>query len=304
MTQDRPVLGILLMLGFCVLAPLGDAMAKLLGETTPLGVLVFVRFAIQAVILVPLVAVSGRPWRMRGRILHLTLIRTGLHIVGITAMFAALQYLPLADAIAIAFVMPFIMLLLGRYVLGEEVGARRLIACIVGFIGTLLVIQPSFAQVGLPALLPLVVAVVFALFMLVTRQIAKQTDPVSLQAISGVGASAVLLPVLLMGTQAGVPDLSLVVVLDNIHWLLLAIGVLGTVAHLLMTWSLRYAPSATLAPMQYLEIPVATLIGWMIFYDLPDGKAALGILITIAAGLYVILRERAIGRSAPTETPA
>lgn len=304
MTQDRPVLGILLMLGFCVLAPLGDAMAKLLGETTPLGVLVFVRFAIQAVILVPLVAVSGRPWRMRGRILHLTLIRTGLHIIGITAMFAALQYLPLADAIAIAFVMPFIMLLLGRYVLGEEVGARRLIACIVGFIGTLLVIQPSFAQVGLPALLPLVVAVVFALFMLVTRQIAKQTDPVSLQAISGVGASAVLLPVLLMGTQAGVPDLSLVVVLDNIHWLLLAIGVLGTVAHLLMTWSLRYAPSATLAPMQYLEIPVATLIGWMIFYDLPDGKAALGILITIAAGLYVILRERAIGRSAPTETPA
>lgn len=304
MTQDRPVLGILLMLGFCVLAPLGDAMAKLLGETTPLGVLVFVRFAIQAVILVPLVAVSGRPWRMRGRILHLTLIRTGLHIVGITAMFAALQYLPLADAIAIAFVMPFIMLLLGRYVLGEEVGARRLIACIVGFIGTLLVIQPSFAQVGLPALLPLVVAVVFALFMLVTRQIAKQTDPVSLQAISGVGASAVLLPVLLMGMQAGVPELSLIVVLDNIHWLLLAIGVLGTVAHLLMTWSLRYAPSATLAPMQYLEIPVATLIGWMIFYDLPDGKAALGILITIAAGLYVILRERAIGRSAPTETPA
>lgn len=304
MTQDRPVLGILLMLGFCVLAPLGDAMAKLLGETTPLGVLVFVRFAIQAVILVPLVAVSGRPWRMRGRILHLTLIRTGLHIIGITAMFAALQYLPLADAIAIAFVMPFIMLLLGRYVLGEEVGARRLIACIVGFIGTLLVIQPSFAQVGLPALLPLVVAVVFALFMLVTRQIAKQTDPVSLQAISGVGASAVLLPVLLMGTQAGVPELSLIVVLDNIHWLLLAIGVLGTVAHLLMTWSLRYAPSATLAPMQYLEIPVATLIGWMIFYDLPDGKAALGILITIAAGLYVILRERAIGRSAPTETPA
>ncbi|MEM1006108.1 MAG: DMT family transporter [Pseudomonadota bacterium] len=304
MTQDRPVLGILLMLGFCVLAPLGDAMAKLLGETTPLGVLVFVRFAIQAVILVPLVAVSGRPWRMRGRILHLTLIRTGLHIIGITAMFAALQYLPLADAIAIAFVMPFIMLLLGRYVLGEEVGARRLIACIVGFIGTLLVLQPSFAQVGLPALLPLVVAVVFALFMLVTRQIAKQTDLVSLQAISGVCASAVLLPVLLMGTQAGVPDLSLVVVLDNIHWLLLAIGVLGTVAHLLMTWSLRYAPSATLAPMQYLEIPVATLIGWMIFYDLPDGKAALGILITIAAGLYVILRERAIGRSAPTETPA
>ncbi len=304
MTQDRPVFGIVLMLGFCVLAPLGDSMAKLLGETTPLGLLVLVRFAIQAAILIPLIAVTGRPWRMRGRVLRLTLIRTVLHIIGITAMFSALQFLPLADAIAIAFVMPFIMLLLGRYVLQEEVGPRRLIACIVGFIGTLLVIQPSFAEVGLPALLPLIVAVVFALFMLVTRQIAKETDPVSLQAVSGVFATVLLLPVVLWGTNAGIWELSLIIPSGNTHWLLLAIGVLGTVAHLLMTWSLRYAPSATLAPMQYLEIPVATLIGWLIFHDLPDGIAAIGILITIGAGLYVILRERATARSGPTETPA
>ncbi|NOD63712.1 MULTISPECIES: DMT family transporter [unclassified Ruegeria] len=304
MTQDRPVFGIVLMLGFCVLAPLGDSMAKLLGETTPLGLLVTVRFAVQALILIPLVALTGRPWRMRGRILRLTVIRTFLHIVGITAMFSALQFLPLADAIAIAFVMPFIMLLLGKYVLGEEVGARRLVACIVGFIGTLLVIQPSFAEVGAPALLPLIVAVVFALFMLVTRQIAKETDPVSLQAVSGVLATLVLAPVLVIGTYLDVWEISATLPAPDMYWLLLAIGVLGTVAHLLMTWSLRYAPSATLAPMQYLEIPVATLIGWVIFSDLPDGLAAIGILITIAAGLYVILRERASARSAPTETPA
>ncbi|WP_298932637.1 DMT family transporter [uncultured Ruegeria sp.] len=304
MTQDRPVFGIVLMLGFCVLAPLGDATAKLLGETTPLGLLVMVRFAIQALILIPLIAATGRPWRMRGRILRLTMIRTVLHIVGITAMFSALKFLPLADAVAIAFVMPFIMLLLGKYVLGEEVGARRLIACIVGFAGTLLVIQPSFAEVGAPALLPLIVAVVFALFMLVTRQIAKETDPVSLQAVSGVFATILLLPVLLIGTSADIWEISVIVPTGNSHWLLLGIGILGTVAHLLMTWSLRYAPSATLAPMQYLEIPVATLIGWMIFKDLPDGLAALGIFITILAGLYVILRERATARSAPTETPA
>lgn len=304
MTQDRPVFGIVLMLGFCVLAPLGDAMAKLLGETTPLGLLVFVRFAIQSLILIPIVALTGRPWRMRGRILRLTAIRTLLHIVGITAMFSALKFLPLADAVAIAFVMPFIMLLLGRYVLSEEVGARRLIACIVGFIGTLLVIQPSFAQVGAPALLPLIVAVVFALFMLVTRQIAKETDPVALQAVSGTMATVALLPLLLIGSRTGVWDLSLIIPASDAHWLLLAIGVLGTVAHLLMTWSLRFAPSATLAPMQYLEIPVATLIGWLIFHDLPNGLAAVGIMITIAAGLYVILRERASARSGPTETPA
>ncbi|MBO9446237.1 DMT family transporter [Ruegeria sp. R14_0] len=304
MTQDRPVFGIILMLGFCVLAPLGDSIAKLLGETMPVGVLVFIRFAVQALLLIPLVALTGRPWRMRGRILRLTFIRTVLHILGIAAMFSALQFLPLADAVAIAFVMPFIMLLLGRYVLGEEVGFRRLIACLVGFIGTLLVIQPSFVQVGAAALLPLVVAVVFSLFMLVTRQIAKETDPIALQAVSGVMATVLLLPVLALGTLGDVWAMSFIIPPSESHLLLIGIGVLGTVAHLFMTWSLRYAPSATLAPMQYLEIPVATLFGWLIFHDLPNGLAAAGIAITVAAGLYVILRERASARSAPTETPA
>ena len=78
--------------------------------------------------------------------------------------------------------------------------------------------------------------------------------------------------------------------------LLLALGLLGTFAHLMMTWSLRFAPSATLAPMQYLEIPIGTAIGYMVFGDLPDGLAAVGICITVAAGLYIILRERAMSR--------
>ena len=141
--------------------------------------------------------------------------------------------------------------------------------------------------------------------MLVTRQMAKETDPIALQAVSGVMASVVLVPLLALGSFAGLPELSFAAPQDAATaWLLLGIGLLGTGAHLLMTWSLRYAPSATLAPMQYLEIPVATLIGWMIFRDLPDGLAALGICITIAAGLYVILRERANARPAPSETPA
>ncbi|MEY8838739.1 DMT family transporter [Cribrihabitans sp. XS_ASV171] len=303
-TQDKPVLGILLMLGFCVLAPLGDSIAKLLGEVMPLGQLLLVRFAIQAIVLIPLVILTRRPWQLRGRLLRLTALRTGLHIIGIGAMFTALRYLPLADAIAIAFVMPFIMLLLGKYVLGEEVGYRRLAACVVGFTGTLLVIQPSFAEVGWPALWPLVVAVGFALFMLVTRQLAKETDPIALQAVSGVMASAVLLPLLLVGDAAGIPDLAFALPDRSLLWLLLAIGLLGTVAHLLMTWSLRFAPSATLAPMQYLEIPFATIIGWLIFRDLPDGLAAIGICITVASGLYVILRERATARALARGTPA
>lgn len=304
MAQDRPVLGILLMFGFCVLAPLGDATAKLLGERLPLGEILFARFAVQAIVLIPLVWITRRVWKMRGLVLGLAFLRTILHVIGIGAMFTALQYLPLADAIAIAFVMPFIMLLLGRFLLDEEVGARRLGACIVGFVGTLLVIQPSFADVGWPALWPLVVAVTFAAFMLVTRRIAKETDPVGLQAVSGVMAVAVMVPLLIWGRGSGVEVLQIVRPDGFEATLLIAIGLLGTCAHLLMTWSLRFAPSATLAPMQYLEIPVATLVGWLIFRDLPDTLAGIGITITIAAGLYVVFRERAIARQLARDAAA
>ena len=293
MAQDRPVLGIALMLGFCVVAPMGDAVAKILGERVPLGELLFVRFAVQAAVLIPLVWATGRIWKMRGRVLRLTVLRTLLHIVGIGAMFTALQYLPLADAVAIAFVMPFIMLLLGKYVLGEEVGSRRIMACLVGFVGTLLVIQPSFATVGWPALLPVAVAVNFAVFMLITRQIAKETDPIGLQAVSGVMAVAIMGPILFFAKDSGIKALSFIEPTAVDMSLLFAIGIFGTMAHLLMTWSLRFAPSATLAPMQYLEIPVATFIGWVVFRDLPNTMASIGILITIAAGLYIVMRERA-----------
>ena len=313
MTQDRPTLGIALMLGFCVVAPMGDALAKILSNKVALGQLLFVRFGVQAVVLIPIIALTGRVWRMSRRVLLLTLIRTLMHIVGIGMMVSALYYLPLADAIAIAFVIPFIMLLLGHFVLGEEVGMRRMIACAVGFLGTLLVIQPSFQEVGWPALLPLGVAINFALFMLVTRKIAKETDPIGLQAVSGVIALVIMAPVLFLIPDSVVPMLAWDTMLPSSTWtLLIAIGLSGTLAHLLMTWSLRYAPSATLAPMQYLEIPIATIIGFAVFGDLPNTMASVGILIVMASGLYIVFREQAMSRrpepvpvaERPVQTPA
>ncbi|MEO1536916.1 MAG: DMT family transporter [Pseudomonadota bacterium] len=301
MTQDRPVLGILLMLGFCVAAPFADALAKLLGATMSVGQLVAIRMALQVVLLAPIVWFAAISLRLPRRDLALTAIRAVLHMLGIGLMFLSLRYLPLADAVAIAFVMPFIMLLLGRYVLGEEVGQRRILACCVGFIGTCMVMQPSFVEVGWPALLPVGVAVDFALFMLVTRQLVRDVDPVALQMVSGLFACAFLAPLLLL--FEGAPGFALAWP-QGLAWVMaFAMGALGTVAHLLMTWALRFAPSATLAPMQYLEIPVAALLGWLIFRDFPNGLALAGIAVTVAAGLYIILRERQVSRSAPQVSP-
>jgi drug/metabolite transporter (DMT)-like permease len=292
MAADRPLFGIFLMACFCALAPVADAMAKFLGDSIPLGQLLMARFGIQAVLLVVFAWFTGRQLWLRGRLFWLALIRTVLHILGIAAMFTSLRYMPLADAVAIAFVMPFIMLILGRVFLNEYVGPHRLWACVVGFIGTLLVIQPSFAKVGYAAFLPLVVALVFSFFVLITRLIAKEVDPVGLQAINGVFGTAMLAGCFLLSSALPNPVFNWVAP-NPLEWsLLVAVGVVGTVAHLLMTISLRYAPSTTLAPVQYLEIPLATLVGWIVFRDWPNGLAGVGIVVIFAAGLYVVYREQ------------
>ena len=73
MTADRPLLGVMLMLGFCIVAPMGDAIAKVLGDEIPVAQLLVVRFSVQALFLVPIVWVTGIHWRMRGRVLKLTM---------------------------------------------------------------------------------------------------------------------------------------------------------------------------------------------------------------------------------------
>ena len=293
MTQDRPLIGIALMLGFCVMAPFGDALAKIIGQSASLAALLIVRFGVQVVALYPVAAAKGElRKRLAPRVLWLIALRTMMHIAGIAAMFAALRYLPLADAVAIVFVMPFFMLLLGKWLYDEEVGPARILASVAGFFGVLLVIKPSFAEVGLPALLPVLVAVLFSGFMLTTRRLSKDVEPLALQVVSGVMALPLMVPFIVAGQMIGLHD-------AQIYWpgaetagLILAVGIMGTFAHLLMSWALKYAPGATLAPMQYLEIPFAVGIGFVLFGDLPDALALVGITITMAAGLFIIHREQ------------
>lgn len=291
MIADRPIIGIGFVLGFCVFAPLGDAAAKSIALATPLLVLLMARYLVQWLLPLPLILFSGRQLKMTPKVARIILARSIVHIAGVGVMFTAYRYLPLADALAIAFVFPFIMLVMGKFFLDEQVGIRRLGACTVGFLGTLLIIQPSFAAVGPPAFLPLLVAFLFALLVLLTRRIAKDYDPVCLQSASGLISTALLLLAWMLSYRLEIADMQFILPDLSQGLTLAVVGIFGTLAHLAMTYAVRFAPSATLAPIQYVELPIATVIGWAMFNELPNGLAAVGIAITIAAGLAVIYFE-------------
>ncbi|OYW54109.1 MAG: EamA family transporter [Rhodobacterales bacterium 12-65-15] len=228
----------------------------------PVGQITAARFLGQGLLMLPIVAVMGLSLRLSPRALGFTLLRAVFLIISTFSFVSGIAVMPVADALAIAFVEPFILLLLGSLIFGDRVGPRRIAACAVGFGGALLVIQPSLAAFGMVALWPLGTAVFFAFYMLVTREISGWMHPVTMQFHTAWTGFVLCLP-------------------------------------LAITYALKNAPAATLAPLHYSEIVVAVALGYLIFADFPNLLTWAGIAVITASGLYIIHRERTLARQLP-----
>lgn len=296
--SDRVLPGIALMLGFCATAPLIDVFSKLAAQTVSVGEVTAARFVVQGLLMLPFALMAGaRPWPPRDALGALAL-RAACLVLSTFAFVSAIDRMPIADALAIVFVMPFALLILGHLAMGDAVGPRRVAACAVGFAGSLLVIRPSFAEFGWVALWPLVTAVSFAVYMLATRALGPRFRVAEMQVHTSLLATAMSAPLLLvagpLGWEAATP-----VGPGGVAWLwLLGVGAASAVAHGMMTVALRLAPSATLAPLEYLEIVTAAVLGWLVFGDWPDLVTWAGIAVIVASGLYVIHRERVTASAA------
>lgn len=295
-THDRTLTGVTLMLVFCLIAPLIDVASKLAAQVVPVGTVTFGRFLVQAALMAPILPLMGLSFRLDRRAFTLTAARAFVSVLSTYCFIAAVRVMPIADALAIVFVEPFIILLIGRFVLKEQVGPRRIGAAIVGFLGSLLVIQPAFAHFGLVALFPLGTAFSFALYILITRSLSRLVHPVTMQFHTALWAGGMCLPLLALGPWLGEPSLSFALP-QGIFWIwCAAVGLAATISHMAMTYALKFAPSSTLAPLHYLEIVPAALFAYLVFGDFPNSLTWCGIAIIVGSGLYVIHRERLSAR--------
>lgn len=296
---DHVPLGIMMMLAFCALAPLIDVAAKFASQSVSVGQVTLARMVVQALLMAPVMLLFRHGARLTRRQFGLLTLRAALLLGSTFTFVSALQAMPVADALAIAFVEPFILLAMGAVLFGDLVGPRRIIASLVGFAGALLVIQPNFAVFGPVALFPLGTALFFALYMLITRRIAREVAPEPMQFHTAWIGVVLMIPVLALG---GGFDLG-VLALSNpepVVWVqLFCVGLAASVSHMAITYALRFAPSATLAPLHYLEIVTAVLFGWLFFGDWPNPLSWTGIAVITGSGLYIIARERQLSRAAP-----
>jgi drug/metabolite transporter (DMT)-like permease len=173
---------------------------------------------------------------------------------------------------------------LSPFVLGEKVGPARAVAVGVGFAGALVIVRPGTGSYGWPALILLGSAAASAFIQLLSRKLARH-DPALTSNTYMVLVGFVLLTVPLPAIWIWPDNLVDVAVF-------LAIGIVGGIGHYLLVRAFELAPAAFVSPFNYAQILGATLLGYMIFGQLPDVWTWVGAAIVAASGIFILLRER------------
>lgn len=267
-----------------------DTLAKLLTDSFPPLQVVWIRqWGLLSGILI-LLAMRG-PRLLRSANPRLQITRGAL-AAGSAAFFVlALKHVPLADAIAVTFVAPFIATMLGAVLLGERVGLRRWLAVAVGFAGMLVVVRPGLGVVHPAMALVVLAAACFALRQVASRALLSADSTGTTLAYTAITSVAILgVPVIFLWhppetwTEVG---------------LLASMAVLAALGESLVVRALDLAEVVVLAPVHYSMILWGTFWGWLVFAELPDGWTLTGAAIIVATGLYTLHRERLAKVRAP-----
>jgi drug/metabolite transporter (DMT)-like permease len=284
--------GIGLMLLAVFMFSFGDALGKFLVATYAVGQLLAFRACAALAVLSPLI------WRHRREFLrmerpYLQLLRVVLSTIEVAAFFLATVYLPLADVITYYLACPIFVTALSGIVLGERIGWRRWTAILIGFAGVLIALRPSAQTISAPAIIALTGSLSFSVLMLITRHLRATPDVVM--------ASTPLVGTFLLG--ALMAPLGWTTPSAGSLAMFAAAGCISVTALLCVNRSLKLAPASVVVPYQYSMIVWAVIFGFTVFGDVPSAATIAGAAIIIGAGLYIFLRERALGHEETAVSP-
>ena len=253
-----------------------------------LWMLSWVRYVVHLFLVLGLVLPSRGIAVFRSSRPRAQVLRGALMLLATLSFFTTLQYLPQAEATAINFLAPLIMLALAPWVLNEPARVSRWVAAIVGFLGVLLIIRPGAGLDPVGTMFGLITACLFAAQFIVTRRVAVD-DPFTTLIWSGAVGSICLTALLPFILTSALPVLK---ALSFWQWLILiSTGFWGGLGHLLQIQAYRLTPASMLAPFVYLQIVSAAGLGWLIWGAFPDALTWVGIAIICASGITIALIE-------------
>lgn len=304
--QDRPALAILFICIGTLAISINDLLIKLLSEGYPLHQMVFTRSAIGLVFTLGFVWAEGG-WRiLKTSTPGLHLVRGLLVVAANMTFYAAVAVLPLGQVTALFFVAPLFITLLSIPMLGEKVGPLRIGAVLVGFVGVVIMQQPWNADASMSQfvlLLPVIAAGLYALMQVLTRRLGLTTRASALAVYIQTTFLLVSAGFFLVAGDGrfaqGQTNESLIFLLRAWHWppasdwpVFIALGICSGGIGYCLSAAYKLASAATIAPFEYVGLPLAIFWGWMIFGEWPNVATWMGCALIISAGLFVFLREQ------------
>lgn len=283
----RPAVGIALMLASSLLLTINDALTKLLLGRLPTGQIVLTQ-ALITISAVLVISIRGRGTRLQVQSRSRQLLRALFNAGGLITFVIGLMYLPLSIAIVLSFANPLFVLLLAPVLIGEKLDGPRLLAVLIGFIGVLVVINPTSGTLSLYALLPLASAACAALRDIVTRRLA-QTDATQATMLHSAAATAAV------GLIWSKGEFVIPAVDDAVLLAAMSVAYLG--ALYCMIDALRFADASTVSPFKYTSLIWAVALDQMIWMRPPAFNVLIGAMIIVTAMIYIYRRERANARA-------
>ena len=299
MHSDLKAVSLLVIGIFCI--SINDAILKLLSDSYALHQLIFIRALIGLLIIVP-------PILFRQGITVLRTSTPGLHalrgvfiVLANLMFFTGLATLPLAEASAVVFTAPVLITIFSYYFLREQISIWRWIAVSIGLVGMICVVQPFGSQIEIAYLWPFGAAIVYAGFIITTRFLGRKDSTESLAIYSIVAFLIISIAMgLIMGDGrfTGTNNPGLEFLLREWHWSLrddlwpiTMIGFLSAVIALAMSAAYRASEASFLAPFEYINLPLVLLWGYLVFGDLPNWLALLGISMIILGGMIMLSKD-------------
>lgn len=280
---DRPFKGIALVLASTIFLGASDVTAKYLSATLPSIEIAWIRFLVFALIMTPAMMPGSPLFALQTNQRGLHLLR-GAALVGSSLFFiSGLRFLPIAEASATGFVAPLFVTALSIIFLGEKVGMRRWIATAVGLIGVLIILRPGTGAFHPPAFFPLVSALAWACTLIMTRMMSGTERAVTVMAYSSITGLFIL--------SALVPFVWVTPTWHDIAFGVF-IGVASTAGQWIVVLAFRYADASVLAPFSYMQLLWVSILGFLIFGEVPDAYTITGAAFIVASGLYTAHRER------------
>lgn len=266
-----------------------DAQSKFLVQNLPV---VQVAWARQSGMIVPILAIIA--FRgvgiLRSTQPRLQMLRAVLAVSSSILFIISIRFVPLADAVAVSFVAPLVVTILGAIFLGEPIGIRRWSAVVVGFVGAIIVVRPGLGVIHPAALLVLVAATLFAGRQVITRLLTDNDAILTTMAFTAITGTILLSIPLPFVWQT--PETNLEI------GLLFGIAAGAAAGEILVIKALQVAQAVVVAPVQYTMLIWSTFYGYLLFADLPDLWTLVGSVIIIASGSYTFYRERQVARRA------